>query len=83
MSTGLNSMVGIIYEDMIKPLVKKPLTERVASGILKIMVVIIGVICVGCVFLVSKLSSIIHVNIIILINYSIMINLDKIKYKIF
>ncbi|XP_011501766.1 PREDICTED: sodium-coupled monocarboxylate transporter 1-like [Ceratosolen solmsi marchali] len=62
MSTGLNSMSGVIYEDMIKPWLKKPMTEVAISRIIKLTVVIIGVICVALVLLVEKLSGLIQVG---------------------
>jgi sodium-coupled monocarboxylate transporter 8/12 len=62
MSTGLNSMSGVIYEDMIKPWLKKPMTEVAVSRIIKLTVVIIGVICVALVLLVEKLSGLIQVS---------------------
>lgn len=61
MSTGLNSMSGVIYEDMIKPCLKKPVSETGASRIMKFTVVVIGIICVALVFLVEKLSGLIQV----------------------
>ncbi|XP_065216493.1 sodium-coupled monocarboxylate transporter 1-like [Planococcus citri] len=60
MSTGLNSMTGVIFEDMIKPFCKSPVTESRASTILKIVVVIIGVICVAMVFVVERLGTLIQ-----------------------
>lgn len=60
MSTGLNSMTGVIFEDLIKPNVKKPLTEERASFLMKVIVVIIGSICVGLVFLVEKMGALIQ-----------------------
>lgn len=42
MSTGLNSMCGVIFEDLIRPAYKKPISERAASFIMKIIVVVIG-----------------------------------------
>ncbi|XP_024946270.1 sodium-coupled monocarboxylate transporter 1 [Cephus cinctus] len=60
MSTGLNSMSGVIYEDMIKPLLKKPMGQVAASRIMKLTVVLIGAVCVGLVFLVEKLSGLIQ-----------------------
>lgn len=62
MSTGLNSMTGVIYEDMIKPSWKKPISEANASFIMKIVVVIIGVICVSMVFIVEQLGTLIQVS---------------------
>ncbi|KYQ47116.1 Sodium-coupled monocarboxylate transporter 1 [Trachymyrmex zeteki] len=60
MSTGLNSMSGVIYEDMIKPCLRKPISNVGASRIMKAIVVIIGAICVGLVFMVEKLSGLIQ-----------------------
>ncbi|KAJ8940059.1 hypothetical protein NQ314_010893, partial [Rhamnusium bicolor] len=57
MSTGLNSMTGVIFEDLIKPRMKKPLTESQASFLMKVIVVIIGSICVGLVFVVEKMGA--------------------------
>lgn len=62
MSTGLNSMSGVIYEDMIKPCLRKPMSNIGASLIMKATVVIIGAICVGLVFMVEKLSGLIQVR---------------------
>lgn len=42
MSTGLNSMCGVIFEDLIRPAYNKPITEKNASFIMKIIVVAIG-----------------------------------------
>ncbi|XP_034944496.1 sodium-coupled monocarboxylate transporter 1-like [Chelonus insularis] len=60
MSTSLNSMSGVIYEDMIKPLLKRPLSPVTASRIIKFTVVLIGVICVALVFVVEKLTGLIQ-----------------------
>lgn len=62
MSTGLNSMSGVIYEDMIKPCFRNPISNVGASRIMKATVVIIGAICVGLVFMVEKLSGLIQVR---------------------
>lgn len=42
MSTGLNSMCGVIFEDLIRPAYNKPISERTASFIMKVIVVVIG-----------------------------------------
>ncbi|XP_011136582.2 sodium-coupled monocarboxylate transporter 1-like [Harpegnathos saltator] len=60
MSTGLNSMSGVIYEDMIKPCLRNPISNVGASRIMKATVAIIGAICVGLVFMVEKLSGLIQ-----------------------
>ena len=62
MSTGLNSMTGVIYEDMIKTAYKKPISEATASFIMKIIVVIIGIFCVAMVFVIEQLGTLIQVE---------------------
>ncbi|GLV41355.1 brother of rumpel [Carabus blaptoides fortunei] len=63
MSTGLNSMTGVIYEDLIKPRCKTPMSEGKASFIMKIIVFIIGCVCVGLVFVVEKLGMLIQASV--------------------
>ncbi|KAI5632424.1 sodium:solute symporter family domain-containing protein [Phthorimaea operculella] len=60
MSTGLNSMCGIIFEDLIRPAYNKPISEKTASFIMKIIVVVAGTACVGLVFLVEQLGALIQ-----------------------
>ncbi|XP_075990715.1 sodium-coupled monocarboxylate transporter 2-like [Anticarsia gemmatalis] len=60
MSTGLNSMCGVIFEDLIRPAYNKPISERTASFIMKITVVIIGATCVALVFLVEHMGALIQ-----------------------
>lgn len=42
MSTGLNSMCGVIFEDLIRPAIKRPISEKNASLIMKLIVVVVG-----------------------------------------
>lgn len=60
MSTGLNSMCGVIFEDFLRPVFKEPISELKASWIMKCVVLIIGAMCVGLVFLVEHLGAIIQ-----------------------
>lgn len=62
MSTGLNSMSGVIYEDMIKPWLRIPLSEIAVSRLMKLTVVLTGILCVTLVFLVEKLGGLIQVH---------------------
>lgn len=55
-------MTGVIFEDLIKPRTKKPLTEAQASFLMKVMVVIIGSICVALVFVVEKMGALIQAS---------------------
>ncbi|CAD1479882.1 unnamed protein product [Heterotrigona itama] len=60
MSTGLNSMSGVIYEDMIKPWLRVSLSQVAASRVMKLTVVLTGILCVTFVFLVEKLTGLIQ-----------------------
>ncbi|XP_059477403.1 sodium-coupled monocarboxylate transporter 1-like [Neocloeon triangulifer] len=61
MSTGLNSITGVLYEDFVKPSVKKPWSEAKASFLMKVVVAVVGSICVALVFLVERMGAIIQV----------------------
>lgn len=64
MSTGLNTLCGVIYEDFLaRILPEKSRNERTVNYIMKLTVCIVGVICVFLVFLVEKMGSVIHVTI--------------------
>jgi Na+/proline symporter len=56
MSSSMNSLSGTIFEDFIKPHFN--LTEKTASNIIKIMVVMIGMTCLFLVYIVEQLGSI-------------------------
>ncbi|XP_046397318.1 sodium-coupled monocarboxylate transporter 2-like isoform X2 [Ischnura elegans] len=60
MSTGLNSMSGVIYEDFISPFMSPRTSEERASFIMKIICAILGIICVGMVFIVENLEGVIQ-----------------------
>jgi hypothetical protein len=61
MSTGLNSITGVVYEDFVKPNAKKPWSEAKASLLMKVVVVIVGTICVALVFMVERMGAVIQV----------------------
>jgi Na+/proline symporter len=65
MSTGLNSMTGVIFEDLIRPLVKKRISESSASLIMKVIVAVIGTVCVGMVFVVENMGTLVQVHCLI------------------
>ncbi|KAL0276708.1 UNVERIFIED_CONTAM: hypothetical protein PYX00_004221 [Menopon gallinae] len=62
MSTGLNSMTGVILQDFIRPLRKKPLSEERASLCMKAIVVVLGIIFVGLAIAVDKLGALIQTS---------------------
>ena len=55
-------MTGVIFEDFIRPHLKKPISEARASFYMKVMVVIIGTITVVLATIVDKLGGIIQVQ---------------------
>lgn len=63
MSANLNTVAGTVYEDFIDPwLPDSPNKEIRASRIMKLIVVVSGMICVGMVFLVDRLGDIFQVS---------------------
>lgn len=60
MASALNSLAGTMYEDFIRPCMKHNVTEKCASYILRLVVVLIGTICVLMVFVVEKLGGILQ-----------------------
>jgi Na+/proline symporter len=62
MSTGLNSITGVVYEDFVKPMSKKPWSEAKASILMKVVVVVVGIICVALVFLVEHMGAVLQVR---------------------
>lgn len=57
MSSSLNSLSGTIYVDFLKPSYPNA-SEKAASNIMKLLVVVVGLICLGLVFVVERLGSI-------------------------
>ncbi|GBP93976.1 Sodium-coupled monocarboxylate transporter 1 [Eumeta japonica] len=53
-------MTGVIFEDLIRPAYNKPISEKTASFIMKIIVVILGAICVALVFIVEHMGTLIQ-----------------------
>jgi Na+/proline symporter len=64
MSSSLNTIAGSIYEDFIRNQFPK-LSEKRASDIMKILVVISGAIIVGLVFIVEKMGQVFRVGFVI------------------
>ncbi|XP_034116700.1 sodium-coupled monocarboxylate transporter 1 isoform X2 [Drosophila albomicans] len=60
LSTGLNSLACVISQDMIRPLLKKPLTERQIAILLRAIVVFFGFSCMGLVNIVEKLGMVLQ-----------------------
>lgn len=62
MSAGLNTVAGTLYEDFIEGWLPKYTTDGLASLIMKVIVVVMGCICVLFVYIVEHLGGIIEVK---------------------
>lgn len=59
----LNTLAGQIFEDFVQPsLKKKTLAEETKSNIIKLIVVVIGLISFGMVFVVENLSGVMELQ---------------------
>ncbi|XP_033165305.1 sodium-coupled monocarboxylate transporter 1 isoform X4 [Drosophila mauritiana] len=59
LSTGLNSLACVITQDIVRPLLKKPMTERQTAFWLRAIVVVCGLCCLGMVNVVEKLGQVV------------------------
>lgn len=62
MSTGLNSMSAVFLEDFYKPYVESRPSKARSNLLVRSVVVIVGVICALCVYIVEKLGSVLQVQ---------------------
>ncbi|PSN54833.1 Sodium-coupled monocarboxylate transporter 2 [Blattella germanica] len=60
MSSCLNSLGATLFEDFVRPCLNVKVSDKVASNIIKIIVIIIGAVCVVMVFLVDKIGGILQ-----------------------
>lgn len=63
LSANLNSFAAIFYKDCIAKFVSPNITEKAASNILKLIVVVTGIICICLVFIVERLGGILPLSI--------------------
>ncbi|KAJ2947733.1 hypothetical protein O0L34_g9509 [Tuta absoluta] len=61
LSTGLNSMAAVVLEDFWKPFFKD-LSQRQTQFMIRAVVVVLGCICVGLVFVVEMLGSVLQLT---------------------
>jgi Na+/proline symporter len=62
MSTGLNSMAAVALEDFYKTWFSRQLSPRQTDILMKTVVVVVGTVCVGLVFVVEKLGTVLQVR---------------------
>ncbi|KAF5303902.1 hypothetical protein FQA39_LY01687 [Lamprigera yunnana] len=61
LSASLNTISSTIYEDFISPFLPKDISEKKASNILKLIVVVMGLVSICLIFLLEKLGSVFQV----------------------
>ncbi|XP_049537294.1 sodium-coupled monocarboxylate transporter 1-like [Anopheles darlingi] len=62
MSSVLNTLAGTIYEDFIRHRMPNA-TEKTASNIMKLLVVLLGVLVLGLVFVAERMGQVMHIAI--------------------
>ncbi|KAM8705666.1 hypothetical protein ACLKA7_010036 [Drosophila subpalustris] len=62
LSTCLNSMSAVVLEDFVKPYVKQPLSNRASTWIMRLVVVGVGVVCVGLVYVVQHMGTVLQLT---------------------
>jgi Na+/proline symporter len=62
MSTGLNSMAAVVLEDLYKTWFTHQPSPRQSNILMKMVVVVMGAVCVGLVFVVEKLGTVLQVR---------------------
>jgi Na+/proline symporter len=62
MSSNLNSLGATLFEDFIRPCMRNKIADKTATRIVQSIVVIVGFICIGIVFIVDKMGAILQVR---------------------
>ncbi|KAJ9575563.1 hypothetical protein L9F63_007571, partial [Diploptera punctata] len=62
MSSMLNSLGATLFEDFVRPCIKKSVTDETINKIIKCVVVAIGAVCLFLVFIVDKFGSVLQLS---------------------
>ncbi|TMW53134.1 hypothetical protein DOY81_001862 [Sarcophaga bullata] len=62
LSTCLNSMSAVVLEDFVKPFVRSPLSETAINWIMRSVVVVVGALCVGLVYVVEHMGTVLQLT---------------------
>lgn len=62
LSTCLNSMSAVVLEDFVKPFVRSPLSEMAINWIMRSVVVFVGALCVGLVYVVEHMGTVLQLT---------------------
>ena len=65
MSSNLNALSGVLYKDVVCEFLKKTPSEKKATNILKLMVLVIGVLCSCLVFAMEGMGEVFSVSLTI------------------
>jgi Na+/proline symporter len=63
MSSTLNSLGATLFEDFVRPCLNIKVSDKTSNNIIKLLVTIIGAVCVIMVFFVDKIGGIVQVGI--------------------
>ena len=66
MSANLNALSGVIYKDIVYFFLKKQLSDKSSSGILKVIVLAVGTLCTCLVFTIGLLGEIFSISLLLL-----------------
>jgi insulin-like growth factor 2 mRNA-binding protein 1 len=62
MSSTLNSLGATLFEDFVRPCLNIKVSDKTSNNIIKLLVIIIGAVCVVMVFFVDKVGGIVQVG---------------------
>ena len=65
MSSNLNALSGVIYKDILYLFFKKKPSDKSSSGILKVIVLVVGTLCTCLVFTIGLLGEILPISVLI------------------
>lgn len=64
MSASLNTVAGTIYEDFLQFVLKdKKVTDKQHNFVIKLIVLVLGLVCIALVFIVERLGTLFQVRI--------------------
>ena len=66
MSSMLNSLGATLFEDFIRPYIKKDVTDETINKMIKCVIVSIGGVCLLLVFVVDKFGSVLQVGVCVI-----------------
>ena len=65
MSSNLNALSGVVYKDIVYFFFKKEHSDKSGSGILKVIVLVVGTLCTCLVFTIGLLGEIFAISMLV------------------